>query len=701
MCTLTPLAVRVAIVGILTIAFAIVYHKKIKGNRGVLLKNIQQTFDRDFSKSFKSQLKWLVLSILAVFMMLLAGSWLFHPLLGDSFGSRIWNLTGHFLNPGSFNKGGDGNSNVWVLFTNLMGMVFLGGLLISVFNNILERRVEKVRNGRVYYPFKKHTVIIGYDKMSIGLVKQLAAKYPHSEIVLQTIQEVPEVRHELFSNLMSGIEKKVTLVSGNRTSTEDLQKLHIDNCTEVFILGEKEEYDNDSLNIECLLKIHALLTTGKPPLRCNVLFEYQSTFTVFQQQDIDEIKDRIDFVPFSYYETWAQKVFVNLKYEIRKKDAIEYTPLDHQPITADSDKGVHLVVIGMSRMGVAMGIQAAHLCHFPNFVTKGIKTRITFIDDNADREMNFLKGRYKHLFKEVDYAYRNIDDESLNFDNAVSKEKFTDIAFQFVKGRVENPKIQEYIAGLSTDKNIYLTIAVCFSFPPQSIAAGLYLPDEVYARQVPVLVRQEISYCTLAMLSAKKEGAGYRKYSNVKPFGMLDNCYDLEKADDLLPMMVKYVYDHTRTENKEKGEENIVLKEFPEEDIKKNWAKEWKKDDNISALKWSNRYNANTIYIKQRSLDIQPGKELTPEQINLLAPVEHNRWVIEKLLMGYRAPAPEEAGDITHGKKKEYSKRLIHNDIRAYRYLSKDDKGICADQYDINISQALPFMLKGCTNNNK
>lgn len=45
----------------------------------------------------------------------------------------------------------------------------------------------------------------------------------------------------------------------------------------------------------------------------------------------------------------------------------------------------------MSRMGVAIGVEAAHLLHFPNFCRdKNIKSVITFIDENADREMNFF-----------------------------------------------------------------------------------------------------------------------------------------------------------------------------------------------------------------------------------------------------------------------------------------------------------------------
>jgi hypothetical protein len=81
---------------------------------------------------------------------------------------------------------------------------------------------------------------------------------------------------------------------------------------------------------------------------------------------------------------------------------------------------------------------------------------------------------------------------------------------------------------------------------------------------------------------------------------------------------------------------------------------------------------------------------------NLLAQTEHNRWNIEKLLMDYRATTPEEAEKITTGKqsKKDYRKKFIHNDIRAYQTLTMDDDGIHVSWYDVNITKSLPLTLR-------
>jgi hypothetical protein len=75
--------------------------------------------------------------------------------------------------------------------------------------------------------------------------------------------------------------------------------------------------------------------------------------------------------------------------------------------------------------------------------------------------------------------------------------------------------------------------------------------------------------------------------------------------------------------------------------------------------------------------------------------MEHNRWVMEKLLLGFRAPTAKEAARIGADKKREYYKaRLIHEDIKGYMELGEDDDSIDVKLYDINISRALPYMLR-------
>ena len=110
------------------------------------------------------------------------------------------------------------------------------------------------------------------------------------------------------------------------------------------------------------------------------------------------------------------------------------------------------------------------------------------------------------------------------------------------------------------------------------------------------------------------------------------------------------------------------------------------------ALQWSNFYCADSVDIKLRSLGFgtTPPMRLTKEQIELMAEVEHNRWNMEKLLLGYRKPTPEEEL-LCRDKavRKEYKeKRFIHTDIRPYCELAEGTK-----DYDRCISECLPLVV--------
>lgn len=80
-------------------------------------------------------------------------------------------------------------------------------------------------------------------------------------------------------------------------------------------------------------------------------------------------------------------------------------------IGPDSDRYVHLFIVGMSRMGVVMGIEAAHLAHYPNFGTKNIRTKITFIDKDSAEEKDFFMGRFKNLFELSHWRYGTVTED--------------------------------------------------------------------------------------------------------------------------------------------------------------------------------------------------------------------------------------------------------------------------------------------------
>lgn len=661
-------------------------------------------FDRAFSGRGRKQFAWLVGILLLFFGVIYLVSWFFtFPEPSDAAtpdspqgagGSdvpmgRLLQLICLFIDPGSV-------ANVtpelrWFsLGVAILGLVLVTGLLISVVSNMLERRVERYREGEIAYPLENHVVVIGFDEMVPMLVRQICSepRYGNCYILIQSVQPADKVRNRIHTVLNARQERRILVLHAQRNSTEELEKLCTTRAREIFLIGEANEYDHDSLNIDSLQKIVAIhsKTRNCPRIPVSVLFEYQTTYAAFQISDLaEEWRKQIDFHPFNFYEEWAKKLLVKRCYE-EGTTKVEYPALDREPITRESDQTVHLVIIGMSRMGVALGVEAAQLFHFPNFCRdRRLKSRITFIDAAADEEMNFFRGRYRHYFDLAPSRYRDMahpDEVRIlppNWDYG-SRTDFLDVEFEFIKGRAETPAVQKLLAEWADDPKQQLSIAICLNFPPQAMAMGLYLPDVIYARKIPVFVRQETSSALLDLLNNRLKKEPLNRYSHVFPFGMLANSFDLDRRNTRRAQLVNYIYDY-------KGIYGTSPSAVPSDhELQQKW------DKLPVALQWSNFYCADSVDIKLRSLGFgaTPPMRLTKGQIELLAEVEHNRWNMEKLLLGYRKPTPEEEL-LCRDKavRKEYKeKRFIHTDIRPYCELAEGTK-----DYDRCISECLPLVV--------
>lgn len=357
-----------------------------------------------------------------------------------------------------------------------------------------------------------------------------------------------------------------------------------------------------------------------------------------------------------------------------------YLPLEGKiPIGYDSDDTVHFIIVGMSRMGVALGIEAARLAHYPNFVRNSkLKTRITFIDKNCHTEMKYFKGRFKELFAlspwrelKENEDIGQLDEEKWNIDNlTIDKhylgDDFIDIEWEFINRGIEDDDVHRYLQHQAKDKHKRLTIAICLPNDNASVAAALYLPEKVYENAIQVLVYQYHNSSVIDNISINNRMNQY--YKQLKAFGMMNEAYDVEliHIQELAAQILgNEYYNMYKQVVKQRG-----IKEIQ---VNSNRGK------SHIAKYWSNVYNANSIWTKLRSIGSEGSSINSEKDIHNLAIVEHNRWVIEQLLMRYRYLTPEEQEKAMHSLEyKEELKgcKMAHLDICSYERLCEVDPGI-------------------------
>lgn len=623
-------------------------------------RKIQQRFDRDFYNGNGLQFVWL-LSIIVVFFLAFVG-------FCKAADISVWRMVELMLDPGSF-AGSEDKGNVYFqLFITLAGAIIFTSFTINAIGNFLDRRLESVDKGRVSYGFDSHILFLGANGMLMNILSSLADE--GKDIVIVT-DDVERVREHVLSQLPESRSKKVYVVYGSRVLKSTLESVKASKASSIYILGEDNEQMHDAQSLECWSYLRDLCRNSPNEVKCYLVLDRLSTEHSFHYKSDSASDGNLHLIVINAVENAAQKVLVSREYG----DEIEYPALDRDGISADSEVCVHLVVVGMTQMAYAMAVTAAHNCHFPNFRTKQVRTRISFVMKDIQQEMDFFKGHYSQLMELSYHRYiswengvRMVDasypDKSLVGDDVNDRKGFLDVEWEFIDGSIESENVRAYLkeCAAADGKTEYLTIAVCEHDPETNVAISLYLPAEIYEKKIPVFVYQKTSGEVL------RSAATTDRFGHIYPFGMKSNCYDRQFQERLRrAKRISYLYDHS----------DSYLRMPDEAELDRAWF-------NLKYIyQRSNLYAANSIPAKLRSIGIagapHPLQTLDDSQVDILSEIEHNRWNIERLLAGFKAypyeermtikekfmdPARKPAAKEDHDKLKD--EKFLHKDIAPY-----------------------------------
>jgi len=633
-------------------------------------------FDRSFSRSYFSQLFWLLgISCITFLILALLGAIPSFYVDGTDAHSR-----GFFVDVLTmFVDQRVRSANISPLYATLidiLGLAVFNCLFISVLFSMFNRRVKMYESGHVRYSLKNHFVIVGHNKLSTALIRFLHGKDKEAYILMLTSQDITSVRKHLEANLTKDEIHRVLIYSGLQTKAEDMRALQAEKCKEMYFLGEKEK-TNDSLNIESLNVLYSVLKEQdfKSRLRCYVQFNNTDIYATLQFADINEdIKNYISFVPFTFENAWAQNILVHNRIGV---------PVDSpEGIGATSDKHVHIIINGMTPMGLAIAVQAAHIAHFPNGNPKDVSTltHITFIDTNASAKMSEFRHHYPSLFELSYSVFRSSRDGMKNEWQAPKNTPFMDVCWEFIEGSLNDAAVSDYLAETAQDSKAYVSLFHCEADSEQNLEDAMNLPEAVYTSDhvLAIYVQQELSSSAVHMLAS----AANSRFAKLCAFGMLSGIFQTDLVYEHWGKMVNAHYC---------GITDLSDREA----IDAAWNRL------TVARKWSSIHGANMCYLRLRSIGYRPGMtrqevaELIERHIDEMAVVEHNRWNTEKLLSGYRALT--EAESMAARKDADEKQRLksapyyAHLDICPFDVLEHIDPNV--RQYDIEVLRTIPYLI--------
>lgn len=660
-------------------------------------------FDRSFSKGLISQLAWLAGIMCVVYIVLTGISYVGEMYAGgESENNRLLDILLVLIDPGS---GSEAMSSTLTIVCAILGLIIFSGMLISVISNVLERRVERYTKGETNYKISNHVIILGFNRSIPSLVKQIMKNYKEEDpyILIMCNRNIEETRDWLHANISNEYEDNIILMNGVRNTEDDIGRLRLKHeVKEIFILGEEDELDHDSISMECVKIIANRLNGVSSKIECHVQFDSQIMFSALQNAEIDKtIKDHMVFIPFNFNEIWAQKAIATIPDK-------EYISLDGNGITRDCNKHVHLIIVGMNPLSWSLAVNAAHILHFPNFKEGVFNTcsTITFIDTEATLKGKEFRRRYRNLFdlarwREI-FDYQCMDTDRYWIDpiaddnsNSPYKEKlgpvnFMDIQWEFIEGNVFDKNIQDYMEHITTKDDTIGTIALCEEESDKNSSICMSLSEATRLGANEILVRQNESDIVVKTL---RDAFGYEK---IRAFGMMNECYKENLISDKYGKLINASYSGCTFDGSDEDNKRIES--------------EW--NNKTSLDKWSSIYCANMLFYKLRSLGLDTSKDISIEEIenatseinhNIIQSTEHNRWNTERLLLGMRPLYYEEFDDWCNnwkdkGKKEmrpekdNMKSQMKHVDICSNDLLEKIDKP--AVSFDTTLNEKLATLYK-------
>lgn len=498
------------------------------------------------------------------------------------------------------------------------------------------------------------------------------------------------------------------------TVVEDAEDINIRTCEELVMLPQDGD---DRVTLDLLSRLakdrlakDRLANEQEAARRPVVHLMLKSPTTLWLLQTMDfppEVKEAFEVYPFTMEDVWAKNLLVHLP---GISDST-YPRLDRVPIGADSRQRVHVVISGFDKQAEAVAIHAALVAHFPNYHGRDeqpLRTRITVVDTDKARRDDFI-AMYQHLFAHSFYRFVDVRNKQTELHRPMyygtEREDFVDVEWEFVDASVHDELIRERLTRWAQDESRQLTVVVSHASDETNLSQCVSLPSAIYERQIPVFVRQSRSGLAESMKDTYT-------YKNVYPFGMLDTGYDVNLPLVELAKMVNYFYVFSYMH--EHGEDHMQEPPtvIPPADVEATWRAEKSYKNRVSSI-----CNVMTISSKLHSLGHETDSAekfyaLTAEETDSLAETEHNRWNVERLILGVRPctdaekeairsnihaliAAPEaERGKMEDLKNIYKKQRNVHFDLCAFDELELDKTNKNVQIYDKALTACIPLIAK-------
>jgi hypothetical protein len=487
----------------------------------------------------------------------------------------------------------------------------------TVFSAIFELYKEQIKMFRIK-KVSNHIVICGIGRKGLELIRDFLAN-GFSVVVIEI--------DDNNDNISICRESGAFVIIGNATDNEILMQARVQLADKVIAIT-----GNDGANVEIAVKTYHLIKNRKEKIQhtvqCSVQVVNAKLRLLFDKHPVfTDVYDDFEITIFNTYTNSARLLFNRF-------------PIDKKGISKNDIKEIHLIIVGFGQMGESVLLQAARIGHYANRK----KIKITVVDRTADKKAKILQGHYPQLTSICD--------------------------IEFITAEAEDPFILNYISKECKAEITETTIIIAMDNDAIALSCALIYMQKIDDNEIPVIVRMSEETGLAVLLQNEAKNASW--ISSIYPFGITGEICKIKLLnDDKMDMYARKIHDdYTKQRFKEdiyKNNRNLIP---------------WEKLN--PDLKDSNRQQADHIMIKLRAIGCdfisQEQKTsifngFTVEEIQLMACMEHDRWVAERLLAGWTLGAKD-------------TERRISPYLVDWNYLTDEIK-----EYDRESVRNIPVIL--------
>ena len=380
------------------------------------------------------------------------------------------------------------------------------------------------------------------------------------------------------------------VLTGDAANPDVLQAARVNHAQSLIALCPDDSTNCDIAALACRLRSEA--PEAAFPLQCRIQVSDSEA-----RKALDELlaqrkaKGRTTVNFFDSYDPEARQLLVH------------DLPLDHEGIKPGEKRQVQLIILGFGRMGRALAVRAAQLGVF----AQPGRLRISVIDRKADLHGKELSFHHEHLAEVCDLQFHQLE--------AIS------------------PETRKLLKDACGRRDALTSVAVCFDNEQRALGIALQLKPLIASNDVRVAVRFS-GQSGLARL-IRENNAVVDGQLRFRPFGMDERTGGrCGLAHDPAEQFARQIHEaYVKMRRAEAGEDTAKLEKLAKDPALENW------DDLTEDFRESNRQQSDHIFIKLRALDLEVAdagdtrpaiSEFTPNQIEMLAELEHRRWLAER-----------------------------------------------------------------------